>query len=100
MSAGSASAPSVSLDGGICRVSGELDFTTARSALDSVEPLITDNETLEIDLSGVSRSNSAGLALLIEWLAIARRQKHTVTFSHIPDGLRQLARVCQVDGLI
>ena len=88
------------LDGGVCRISGELDFTTARHALESVELLINDNATLEINLADVGRSNSAGLALMIEWLAIARRRKHEVTFSHIPDGLRQLARVCQVDGLI
>jgi len=54
----------------------------------------------DIDLSGVTRSNSAGLALLIEWLATARRSGHVVTFHHIPDALRQLAGVCQVDGLI
>ncbi len=95
---------SVSLDSGSetprCVVTGALDFTTARQALDAVVPHINSNAVLDIDLAGVTKSNSAGLALIIEWLASARRAGHTVTFHHIPDGLRQLAGVCQVDGLI
>lgn len=83
-----------------CMIQGVLDFNTAREALDSVTPYIADNTTLDIDLSGITRANSAGLALMIEWLATARRADHVVTFHHIPDGLRQLAGVCQVDGLI
>lgn len=92
--------PAARVVDGVCQVSGVLDFTTARHALATVEALIKSHAKLEIDMAGVSRANSAGLALMIEWLAIARREKHSVTFSHIPDSLRQLAVVCQVDGLI
>lgn len=83
-----------------CRVSGALDFTTARETLDAVSAHISNHSSLVVDLSGVSSSNSAGLALLIEWLAVGRRSGHVVSFHHIPDTLRQLAGVCQVDGLI
>lgn len=92
--------PVVTLDAGVCTVSGVLDFTTAGAALASVESLIKSNSSLEINLAGITQANSAGLALMIEWLAVARREQHSVTFSHVPDGLRQLAGVCQVDGLI
>lgn len=95
---------SISLDSSgdtpCCRVGGILDFNTASEALDSVGAMVSAHSALDIDLSGVTQSNSAGLALLIEWLAMARRSEHTVTFHHIPDGLCQLAGVCQVDGLI
>ena len=99
-SASACTTASVSYDAGICRIAGTLNFSTAEDALSSVDTLIRQHEKLEIDLSGVSDCNSVGLALLIEWLAIARREKHSVTFNHIPDTLRQLAGVCQVDGLI
>ena len=92
--------PTVTIDGGVCSVVGVLDFTTANSALESVQDLIESNPSLEINLAGVTQANSAGLALMIEWLAVARRDNHVVTFSHIPDGLQQLADVCQVDDLI
>ena len=91
---------SISYDAGVCRIVGALNFSTAEDALNSVDALIREHAQLEIDLSGVSDCNSVGLALLIEWLAIARREKHSVTFYQIPDSLRQLAGVCQVDGLI
>jgi phospholipid transport system transporter-binding protein len=101
MSASSESArATVVFDAGVCRVSGPLDFITAGDTLSAVDVLIRQHSTLEIDLSEVSECNSAGLALMIEWLSIARREKHSVTFNHIPDSLRQLAGVCQVDGLI
>ena len=100
MNSDAAIKPSFACDAGICRVAGPLNFTTATTALSEVEALIRQNPSLEIDLSGVTECNSVGLALLIEWLAIARREKHLVTFNQIPDSLRQLAGVCQVDGLI
>ena len=83
-----------------CHISGILDFTTASDALNQVTRLVSEHAVLDIDLANVTRSNSAALALLIEWLAQAQRENHKVTFHHIPDGLRQLAGVCQVDGLI
>ncbi|MBX2886358.1 MAG: STAS domain-containing protein [Granulosicoccus sp.] len=83
-----------------CLVSGALDFTTAKAARDEVASLIAEYESLIIDLSGVDTSNSAGLALLIDWLAVAKQSQHSVTFSHIPDSLRQLAEVCQVSDLL
>lgn len=83
-----------------CKVGGILDFNNAREVLTGVGELVSAHSVLDIDLSDVTQSNSAGLALLIEWLAMAKREGHTVTFHHIPDGLRQLAGVCQVDGLI
>ncbi|MFT5895314.1 MAG: phospholipid transport system transporter-binding protein [bacterium] len=91
---------SVVYDAGVCQVAGPLNFHTAGDALSAVDVLIRQHPALEIDLAGVSECNSVGLALMIEWLAIARREKHSVTFNKIPDSLRQLAGVCQVDGLI
>jgi len=90
----------VSFGNGICQINGALNFVTAPAALREVVSHIHQHPELEIDFSGVSESNSVGLALMIEWLAEARRKKHSVTFSHIPNSLRQLAGVCQVDGLI
>ena len=83
-----------------CKIGGVLDFSNAKQVLGDVGALVNAHPVLDIDLAGVTESNSAGLALLIEWLAMARKVEHAVTFHHIPDGLRQLAGVCQVDGLI
>ena len=83
-----------------CLLEGVLNFNNAREIMGGVSQHIEEHASLVIDLASVSNSNSAGLALMIEWLATARRLGHNVTFHHIPDGLRQLAGVCQVEGLI
>ena len=88
------------LKNGVCHVGGTLNFVTAGDALKAVSAHIKTNPQLTIDMSAVSDSNSVGLALMIEWLAIARSENHSVTFNQIPNSLRQLAGVCQVDGLI
>lgn len=85
---------------GVMAVSGEIGFENAGATLELGREAIAATSELRIDLAGLTRSNSAGLAVMIEWLAIARRQGHTVTFSGIPEGLHQLAQVCQVDGML
>ncbi len=90
----------IEVNKGHCLVGGALDFTTSRSALERLRPIIEEQKSLEIDLRAVTTANSAGLALLIECQAIARAQDHQVGFSNIPDGLKQLAHVCEVNGLI
>lgn len=91
---------SVTQSGERLSVAGTLDFTTARDVLGQVAPVIAATPSLTVDLKDVSRSNSAGLALMIEWLALATRAGHSLRFANVPNGLVQLARVCQVERLI
>ena len=72
--AATVAAASAELDGEICTVSGTLDFDTAPGCLATVSDYIAEQRSLTIDLAGVERSNSAGLALIIEWLAQARHR--------------------------
>ncbi|MCK5923213.1 MAG: STAS domain-containing protein [Methylococcales bacterium] len=90
----------ISRSGDTLSIAGVLDFTTASEVLEAVTPAIRDTESLTVDLGGVSSSNSAALALMVEWLGLARRNQHSVRFQAVPDGIRQLAVVCQVDSLI
>jgi len=52
--------------------------------------------SIYIDLQAVERSDSAGLALLIEWLRVARHLNKTITFRNIPP---QMHAIAQVSGL-
>ena len=90
----------IDITGGHCVLSGVLDFHTTRTALERVRPVIEQQTRVEIDLGAVSSANSAGLALLIECQALASLHQHQVQFSNIPEGLLQLADVCEVNGLI
>jgi phospholipid transport system transporter-binding protein len=80
-----------------CLVSGVLDFVTARQALDRLGSMVRGTDQLHISFGQLTKCNSAALSLMIELKGIARRSGHQVTFAEVPDGLRQLAKVCQVD---
>jgi len=83
-----------------CLVSGVLDFTTASRALERIGAMVRASDQLQVSFAKTTRCNSAALALMIELKAIARRAGHQVTFSDVPEGLGQLAKVCQVDCFI
>ena len=91
----------VQRSGNTIAVSGRLDFTTATQVLAAVnEQLHAAKSSQIIDMAGITASNSAGLAVMIEWLAEAQRADQQLTFENIPDSLRQISTVCQVDSLI
>lgn len=91
----------VQRSGDTLNVAGRLDFTTATRALEQVSELIrSSNAHQTIDMGGITSSNSAGLAVMIEWLAIAQQTDQSISFENIPDSLRQISTVCQVDSLI
>lgn len=48
---------------------------------------------LTIDLEQVTQADSAGLALLIEWLRQARKANVSLTFANIPPQMQVLIRV-------
>lgn len=56
--------------------------------------------SLDIDLSGVSRADSAGLALLIDWLAYAGQRQCTLRYAHLPDSITALAGLSEVTELL
>ncbi len=83
-------------------VRGALTFATVRRALDmGLSALATARgASIEVDCAGVGASDSAGLAVLIEWLAWARRSGRTLRFSNLPEALRAIARICEIEGLL
>jgi phospholipid transport system transporter-binding protein len=92
-----------SLGAGRFRISGVLDASTAREVLEQSAARfaqLKEPEDLEIDLGGVGESDSAGLALLIEWLRMARQQHKAIRFANVPAQIEALARISEVEDLI
>jgi len=81
---------------------GPLTFATARRARALGAQLLgaAGGGALEVDCGGVTASDSAGLAVLLDWLAIARHAGHTLRYTHLPSGLTALARISEVDELL
>ena len=94
-------APQLESDGqGNIRVSGELSFVTIPSLAPSYNDIFNDNTNIVIDLGGVTRADSAGVALLIEWQREAMQHKQTLRFEHVPAQILAIARVSGVDELL
>ena len=89
-----------SLGAGRFRVSGVLDASTAREVLEQSESRFEQFKELDVDLGGVGESDSAGLALLIEWLRIARQGNKAIRFANVPAQIEALARISEVEDLI
>jgi phospholipid transport system transporter-binding protein len=84
---------------GRARVVGPLDFCTVTRLLPQGSAAITSGRASVIDLAGVSASDSSGLALLIEWLSVAKDAGHALRYENMPSQLHQLALLSDVDGL-
>ena len=82
------------------RVVGSLHFTTVSGLLSVGTQAIGRNEASVIDLAAVTASDSAGLALLIEWLSVAKAANRTLRYENIPTQLQQLARLSEVEELL
>jgi phospholipid transport system transporter-binding protein len=88
------------LGNGRFKVRGPLDAETATALLERSEEAFRGSKSLEIDLGGVPEGDSAGLALLIEWIRLARKQKQQLQFKNLPTQIAALARISQVDELL
>jgi phospholipid transport system transporter-binding protein len=90
----------VILSEGRASVSGALEFGTVTALLPSGTEAIEQGRASAIDLTGVTASDSAGLALLIEWLSVAHAAGHPLRYENIPSQIHQLAALSDVDELI
>lgn len=79
---------------------GALSFATANDILKRSESVFSGHDALEIDLSGIDKADSAGLALLIEWKAQAAGRQAGIHFKNVPDNLLAIARTSEVEDLI
>jgi len=78
-------------------IDGDLTFATIdQQTLKSFSFLKTAKE-ITIDLGNVSCTDSAGLALMIEWIKYARHNRTHTTFKNIPEQLLNLAKLSGFD---
>jgi phospholipid transport system transporter-binding protein len=97
----------LSTDGAGCWVlTGDLSLVTVSAVWQRREELLgalpgaSRAEPLVVDLGGVSRTDSAGLALLIGLLREARKRDLRLQFATIPEQLRSLAQLSGVSVLL
>ena len=79
---------------------GEMTFETAERILMASEEPFEQHTRLEVDLSGVTRADSAGLALLLEWITWANHTVREIRFESMPERILAIARTTEVEQLL
>ena len=81
-------------------LSGSMSFDTAEAILRDSEEPFEQHTRIEIDLSGVTDADSAGLALLLEWITWANHTVREIRYIDTPERIRAIARTTEVDNLL
>ena len=86
---------------GVLRLDASLTFATVPALHGpGAAHIAAAGNALQINLQHVEVIDSAGLALLIDWLAVARARHCQLRYSQPPEALLALARLSEVEPLI
>ena len=88
----------ISQQQGRIAIEGELNMQTVPEISKQLAEILAQpgnsgNETLVFDLAGISRSDSAGVALLVEAMQIAKASARSLSFIHLPQQMKEIAGV-------
>ncbi len=79
---------------------GEMTFETAERILVASEEPFEQHTRIEVDLAGVTKADSAGLALLLEWITWANHTVREIRFLSMPERILAIARTTEVEQLL
>ena len=90
----------ITVEDGRWVLSGHLDFETVPSLLAHPGAHMQRGGDIRVDLAGVTRVDSAGLALMVEWLRESKRKGLAITFDNVPKQLQSIARICGLEDIL
>jgi ABC-type transporter Mla MlaB component len=82
------------------RVAGEIGFANAGEAVARTGELFAGPADVTVDLSGLTREDSATLGVLLIWAAAAAVRGVRLRFANVPQGLLALAHLCDAEPLL
>ena len=86
--------------GNIFLISGELSFSTVSGALSESSLLFNGESEMIADLIDVTHVDSAGIALLIEWLGMAIHQSKKLEYRNVPEQMLAIAKISGLEGVL
>jgi len=84
----------------VYQVVGLMGFETAGELLEDSDQAFHGESVVQIDLGRVTDVDSAGLALMLEWISLARQESREISFINIPQKLLSMARIGDVEELL
>ncbi len=84
------------------QLSGELSFESVPELWQQNKNVLfeDDNKQLEINLVTLERSDSSGLAILVEWFREAEKQNKKIIFLNVPQQMYDIAKVSGLDEIL
>lgn len=79
---------------------GEMTFDTVAAILQESTEHFADHTMVEVDLAGITKTDSAGLALLLEWITWANHTVREIHFRNIPEKITNIAHTSDVEELL
>ncbi len=79
---------------------GDVSFRTAEAILRRSDRLFKGKSEFELDLAGVSRTDSAGLALLLEWMRKAASTGAQIHFANVPEKIQAIAMASDLSEML
>ena len=90
----------IQLLAGVLYVEGRLVRETVQAVWNTSKPLLSTLPKYSIDLGDVSKSDSATLALLLEWYRYAKLQEKPIEFLRVPRILLNIAKLSDLDEVL
>lgn len=81
-------------------LTGSMSFATAERILSESEKAFEQHTQIQVDLSNIEESDSAGLALLLEWITWANHTVREIRFLGMPERVLAIAQTTEVDHLL
>jgi len=89
------------VDLGRFKLVGELSFVSVQEAMKNGAKLFEiPADKMVFDLAGITKADSAGLALLLEWLRLATLNGVDLHYINLPRQLQAMAHVAGVDEIL
>lgn len=85
---------------GAFSVHGDMTFDTVGKLLYASRKAFEPHSRLSLNLSAVENTDSAGLALLIEWITWANRTVREISFDEIPERIESIAEISEVSEML
>ena len=82
------------------RLEGPLVFESVGSVFEYALRKFEPHSRITVDLSGVTDADSAGLALLLEWVSWANHSVREIHYEHMPERLLKIAAISEVENLL
>ena len=79
---------------------GVLSLDTVPALMKQAESLLVQSKDASVDFSGIEKTNSAGLALLLEMVRFMQLRNASVQFKNVPEQIAIVARAYGIDAAL